>query len=100
MLDRVTLPDFQDRVGATFRVETSPEESQDLTLIEAKALQVRSGPGRTEPFSLIFRGPMSRRLEQKIHRLAQAEMGTLDLFLVPLGTEGDPEGTHYQAIFN
>src|SRR5262249_10090077 len=100
MLDKVTLPDFEEHVGATFRVETSPEESQDLTLIEAKALPARSGPGRTAPFSLVFRGPRSRGLEQKIHRLTQAKMGTIDLFLVPLGTEGDPEGTHYQAIFN
>lgn len=98
MLDKVTREDFEGRVGATFRVETGPDESQELTLIDIAALP--SGPGRGEPFSLIFRGPISRGLEQKIHRLSHSGMGAIDLFLVPLGTEGDPEGTHYQAIFN
>jgi hypothetical protein len=100
MSDKVTHSDFEDRVGATFRVETSQEESQDLTLIEIVALPSRPGAGRGDPFSLVFRGPMSRGLEQKIHRLSHAEMGAIDLFLVPIGPEGDPDGTHYQAIFN
>lgn len=100
MLDKVTVSAFEEHVGATFQVETSQGESQDLTLIEVAALPARPGPGRTHPFSLVFRGPTSRGLEQKIHRLTHAELGAIDLFLVPLGPEGDPEGTHYQAVFN
>lgn len=98
MLGEATRSNFEECVGATFRAETSPEESQELTLIDITPLP--PGPGRDDPFSLIFRGPTSPGLEQKIHRLSHPEMGAIDLFLVPLGPEGDPDGTHYQAIFN
>jgi hypothetical protein len=100
MLDGMTLEAFEKHLGTAFRVEANPEESQDLTLIEASALTTGPGPSRRDGFSLVFRGPRDKGLEQKIHRLAHDEMGTIDLFLVPLGPEGDPEGTHYQAIFN
>jgi hypothetical protein len=99
MPGEMTLRGFESHLSTSFRVETSPAESQDLTLIAAEALPERPGPGRRDPFSLIFRGPMTRRLSQKIHRLAHPEMGAIELFLVPLGPEGDREGTHYQAMF-
>jgi hypothetical protein len=99
MLGEMTLRGFERHLSTSFRVETSHAEAQDLTLIVAEALPKKLGPGRRDPFSLTFRGPMARGLSQKIHRLAHPEMGAIELFLVPLGPEGDREGTHYQALF-
>jgi hypothetical protein len=39
-------------------------------------------------------------LEQRIYPVEHPRLGTVGIFLVPLGSEGDPEGLHYQAIFN
>jgi hypothetical protein len=103
MSDRLSLSDFLAHVHQRFELTREDGEPVGLELIEAKPLGTRGGPsagGAREPFSLIFRGPSQAGLAQQIHSLEHEAFGTLDLFLVPLGAEGDPEGTHYQAIFN
>jgi hypothetical protein len=50
------------------------------------------------PFSIIFRGPSGQSLPQRIYRLEHAQLGTLDLFLVPIGPDG--VGMCYEAVFN
>ena len=100
MSDRLSLSDFLEHVHQKFQVTG---ETVGLELIEAKPLGTRGGlsaGGSREPFSLIFRGPFQAGLAQQIHALEHEAFGTLEIFLVPLGSEGDPDGTHYQAIFN
>jgi hypothetical protein len=104
MLDQLTVPDFIGHVNATFRVILGSGDVIDLELIEAKTIgesRRRDSPGiRQQAFSLIFRGPRDRLLPQRIHPVKHPTLGTLAIFLVPLGPEGDPTGLHYQAIFN
>src|SRR3954466_8814971 len=103
MKDRLSISDFMGYVEEMFHVIRETGEAVELQLIEAKPLGVRGAPsaaGRREPFSLIFRGPFQVGLTQQIHSLKHDAFDELDLFLVPLGAEGDPEGTHYQAVFN
>ena len=52
--------------------------------------------GRT-PFSLLFRGPKELRAPQQIYKLAHAELGALEIFLVPL--RPDANGTKFEAVF-
>jgi hypothetical protein len=106
MLDKLTVSDFAGHINGAFRVVPGPdappmpEAGLELELIEARPLPARgAGAGRLEPFSLVFRGPREAPLPQRIHRLEREALGTLDIFLVPIGSEGDPDGTHYQAIF-
>jgi hypothetical protein len=46
---------------------------------------------------LLFRGPRTPVLPQRIYRLEHAVMGPLEIFLVPIGP--DAEGMRYQAVF-
>ncbi|SIO05986.1 hypothetical protein SAMN05444166_2245 [Singulisphaera sp. GP187] len=103
MSDRLSISDFMGHVDPLFRVIRETGETVELRLIEAKPLRLHNAPpaaGEREPFSLIFRGPFQVGLPQQIHSLKHEAFGELTLFLVPLGAEGDPEGTHYQAVFN
>jgi hypothetical protein len=92
-------------VNALFRIRLGSGESIDLELIEAKTIGERRRPdlpgiGREQAFSLIFRGPRDRLLPQGIYPIEHPILGTLEIFLVPLGPEGDSEGLQYQAVFN
>jgi hypothetical protein len=104
MLDQLNVEDFSEHVNAPFRIHVEPGDSLELELIEARPIgpppsSDREG-GRRQSFSLIFRGPTARLLDQRIYPVEHPRLGTLGIFLVPLGSEGDPKGWHYQAIFN
>jgi hypothetical protein len=98
-LGELTLSHFVPHLGSTFpRVK---EDSPDVVLVLASATSLarRAGGngGRREPFSLIFTGPRDVALSQGIHPLRHAELGSLDIFLVPIGI--DAAGRRYEAIF-
>ena len=50
-----------------------------------------------QAFSLIFRGPLEPVLEQQIWPMQHAAMGSLEIFLVPIGP--DKKGMRYEAVF-
>jgi len=98
VLESLTQERFRPHVGTPFRVEYAPAASATLTLVEVAVL---GGGGaaaaRRQPFSLLFRGPRTPVLPQRIYRLEHEGMGALELFIVPLGPDGD--GLGYEAIF-
>ncbi len=95
MLDKLTKESFLPHLDAAFRL-TSVEPALELRLVEVEA---RWGKGPTrEPFSLVFLGPRDPVLPQRIYRLEHADLGALELFLVPVGRDGS--GTRYEAAFN
>ena len=104
MLDQLTVSDFIGHVSRTFRVPLDSGEVVELELIEADTIgesRRPASPGiRAQAFSLIFRGPRDRLLPQQIYAIEHPTRGTLGIFLVPLGPDGDSNGLHYQAIFN
>lgn len=53
---------------------------------------------REESFSLIFRGPLEIPLRQRIHRLNHPALGSLELFMVPVGK--DEGSRYYEVLFN
>jgi hypothetical protein len=69
-----------------------------LTLVEASALPSGNYRNEREPFQLRFRGPGPRHLPQQIHLLENQALGSIAIFLVPIGRDGDD--FIYQAIFN
>jgi hypothetical protein len=104
MPEQLTVSDFIGHVNATFRIPLGPGDVLDLELIEAKIIGEGRRPdapgiGR-DAFSLIFRGPLDRLLSQRIYPVEHPTLGTLEIFLVPLGPEDDSKGLHYQAVFN
>jgi hypothetical protein len=59
--------------------------------------ELRETP-RQRMFSLIFRGPLEQPLEQGLCPLTHEEMGSEEMFLVPVAREAD--GFRYEAVFN
>jgi len=104
MLDQLTVTDFVTYVHSSFRILLESGDALDLELIEAKTIgesRRHDSPGiRQHAFSLIFRGPRDRLLPQRIYPVEHPSLGVLEIFLVPLGPEGDSQGLHYQAVFN
>ena len=90
------LADFAAALGDRFHVATGAGELA-LALIRADALPARPAPGGRRPFSLVFRGPRSPSLPQRVHRLESARLGVLELFLVPI--DPDENGARYEAVF-
>jgi hypothetical protein len=94
----LTASHFQPHVGSHF--ELRADDVLDVELLEVDDADGRSGdPLRTAraPFSIVFLGPRDPVLPQRIYRLEHDELGTLDLFLVPIGR--DDAGVRYEAVF-
>lgn len=96
MLDKLTMDSFSGLVGDAFEMEAdSPIE---LELVKARPLpEPNETPTRT-PFALEFRGPADPIFPQRIYRLTHPKLGSLDLFLVPVGP--GRAGMLYEAVFN
>jgi hypothetical protein len=88
---------FSDRQGDRFLVSV-PDGVVELTLIEACVLSARVHAGRREPFSVVFLGPQDRRLFQGIHKFEHEELGSFEMFIVPIAPV--EQGPRYEAIFN
>jgi hypothetical protein len=96
MLDTLTLACFAPHLGETFRVHVRPEQAVDMELVEARSLGTAAMKKR-EPFSLLFKGPTTAVLPQRIYRIEHDGVGGHDLFIVPVGP--GQGGLLYEAIF-
>ncbi len=99
MLDQISKAAFDPLRGQTFRLSYGTSESLDLELIEANALGAATkARADRDPFSLVFRHNGERRnLPQGTYPLEHAGLGHLEVFLVPIGPDG--QGMRYEAIF-
>lgn len=96
MLDKVTKDTFEPIKGEIFRLALRDDEHMplELTAVLGTGLQ---GLAKREQFSLHFRGPSRPELPQRIYRVEHAQLGVLDLFLVPISR--DASGMTYEAVF-
>jgi hypothetical protein len=95
----MTLETFSPHVGSEFEVAGEPEGSGPLVLTAAEPARGPAGrPGERRPFSLLFQGPPGVVLPQGSYRLEHVALGTLEIFIVPIGA--DAAGTRYEAVFN
>lgn len=99
MVDQFRLSTFSGRVGESFQLIASPTMHMELLLAQADALgaQTESPESTRGPFSLIFHGPLSPVLPQATYRFEHAELREFDIFIVPIGPQGDK--MRYEAIF-
>ena len=100
VLDKLTVAEFTDQVGRTFRLTPADAPALDLVLVEARDLSLKTTApnAKRSPFSLVFLGPKGPVLEQRIYPLENETLGRLEIFLVPIGADAD--GIKYEAIFN
>lgn len=100
MTERWTIEQFEPQQATRFRWHAASLGLRPLELIEVKRLGAsRAGSSSVEraPFSLVFRDSTADVLPQSIYRLEHETLGTLEIFLVPIGP--DEQGMRYQAIF-
>ncbi len=96
-MELLTLQHFIGRMNETFLAVLDDGEVP-FQLIEACALPTHSAAVPRAPFSLLFHNAAPSPLPQQIYRLRHAVLGEVEIFLVPVGREGD--GFLYQAVFN
>ena len=91
----LTVDDFVARLNTTFTVSRGPVQWL-FSLVEATS----RGSGRAgarAPFALLFHGPAAPILPQAMYRFEHPALPPLDIFIVPVGPEGD--AMRYEAIF-
>jgi len=103
MLDNLTLETFAPLVGQTFRLQLEGQGDVDAVLHSVNAVPVTGwqppgGAPVRQPFSLLFLGPPDFVLPQRIYRFEHADLGTLELFIVPVGRTA--EVVSYEAVFS
>ena len=91
--------DFADKLEQVFVISDQDVPAIPLTLAEAELLHAHARvPGIRPPFSLVFLGKDPRVLPQRLYHMQHADLGMLEIFLVPIGK--DAQGVSYQATFN
>lgn len=94
----MTLPGesaFTEQVGSTFEVLDVPPSTFELKM--TKVVE-HAKSDRQEAFSVFFLGPAERFMPQGICKVKHAQLGELEVFLVPVAKTN--EGFEYEAAFN
>jgi len=87
--------EFSNQINSGFRARVAEGASFDLSLVK---LDDRGSSEAVENYSLLFRAPAEAPAAQGMYRLEHAELGEMDLFLVPV--KKDAAGLYYEAVFN
>jgi hypothetical protein len=109
-LQTLTAGDFLPHQGTRFRLTGGPPPDGLPATIEAELVEVTeygtsaAGSFRA-PFSVLFHGPLEPVLPQGSYRVEHEQLGTLELFIVPVGPDGPrvpgqaPTAMRYEAVF-
>jgi hypothetical protein len=99
MAASLTEEEFSKYVNTIFSINLDEQSAVELELVQVKGYMNRPGDAEgMERFSVFFKGPTQPFLTQNTYSLSNEGMGTIDLFLVPIGRDGD--GFSYEAVFN
>jgi hypothetical protein len=94
MTNLLTHEQFVPHANSKFRVQTDSDPIElELTTVSELSLTAHQ-----ERFSLTFRGPKDKFLEQATRLVQHDVLGEFELFLVPLAI--NEEGYLYEASFN
>jgi hypothetical protein len=87
---------FSECVRSTFQIQVP---GFDAVPVELTDVIERNDSPRLEQFSLIFHNAAGVHLQQATYDMQHEKLGTISLFLVPLGPR-EGVGMDYQAVFN
>jgi hypothetical protein len=90
----VTAGNFEPRLGEPFRLQAPTGETL-MTLAEVRRLGSALRQGGA--FALVFVAQGMPRRPQAIYSVSHPELGTLEMFLVPIGPFAGGDG--YEAVF-
>jgi hypothetical protein len=94
-LEKLNSRIFTENLHTKCKVQAGPADTIQLELIEVGE---RPTSPRMECFSVLFQGPASPVLPQRIWKLEHPRLGTFSLFLTPLGV--NESGATYEAVFH
>lgn len=97
MSAELTEKEFSKHVNTKFRVVNEPPVELELSEVKGYLSKEHEETGM-ERFSAFFRGPSDPYLRQQTYSFEHEQMGTFELFLVPVSQ--DQEGYRYEAVFN
>jgi hypothetical protein len=92
---------FAAQIGSTFVVNGRSLKPVRLMLAEVgdvPSARTAGTVGYEETFAVRFDGPAGLRLRQGTYELRHAALGTLQIFIVPVGSPAKVQA--YEAIFN
>ena len=93
-ISSLTPADFEPHIGKDFALNAAGKQiGFKLTEVERLGAALREGGA----FSLLFLSEKGPFLAQGIYPIAHPALGTLDMFIVPLGPRDG--GNSYQVIF-
>lgn len=90
----LSIDDFEPHLNATFEIN-APGGIVPLKLVQTASAGHAMREGGA--FSLLFQAPGGPFLPQAIYSLRHPALGTLEIFLVPVGPL--PGGNGYHAVF-
>lgn len=93
----LTEAEFSKHLNTKFRVASEQPIELELTGVEGYLIKANEQTGM-ERFSAFFKGPREPFLPQRVYALKHERMGAFELFLVPVGADGN--GFRYEAVFN
>lgn len=98
MTEPLQSTDFRSQLDQIFSIHLNDATTVDLQLVSVIDLGAASQTGFRTPFSLHFLGPISQQyLLQNTYQMVNEPLGTLEIFIVPLGAEAGR--MRYEAIF-
>lgn len=98
MLDQLQASDFVHLKGTSLPIRFHPDVTLDARLIEVTEVKGDTTLERP-PFSLIFQtNQQNTHYPQAIYTLIHPEKGDMQLFMVPLGNDGN--GMRYEIVFS
>ena len=97
-LSELTHEHFISCLNQTFEGKLEENSAFQLELAEVETKGSFDPEYATrQAFSVIFRGPQEPVLTQHTYTLHNENLGTLEIFLVPIGP--DEKGMRYEALF-
>jgi len=109
-MDSVTSPEaftqypggdvFARHVGTSFHASAEEFGAMELELTKVEMLSSSRLVSGGNSFSLMFFAAAGVSLPQGLYALEHADLGRLDVFLVPLGPEKSGPRMRYEAVFN
>jgi hypothetical protein len=109
-LETLTAEDFRQIQGTACELTVGLSEPGRQAKFRIEVANVTQSAGELsgsfrKPFAVLFHGPIEPVLPQGIYRLQHAQLGELELFIVPVGPD-DPSGPEkqptvmrYEAVF-
>ena len=104
MLERFTIDTFAPLTGQVFRLHVEGQERplettlESVTEIPVAGWRPEEVAAHRKPFSLVFLGPPQVVLPQAIYRFEHAELGTIEIFIVPIGRTA--QAVQYEVVFS